>query len=1399
MRKLVRFISSIIFASSFIWCAHSEEIIQEKVAFSDIEVILNGVDEFAFDPALLIEDVSYGSPPTSISLDGRVRNTRFGKSKGYDHITLLNKNNLFVGKNITRRGHIGINDFDLNSEFINQGNRTTKHIVAEVSLSNFPEALVMVKGSRYIQVLQGDKNSSFKKMAKRIYFEKPVVDLSKTNGAGLHRSDANLKDVVSILHDNYFNVYNIQSALGKPVFSRDIFLLPEQRFNFEGKGIIITSHNTSRYLTFAVLSKLIGKLKLTSFVFNKAAPQLGFTERSITIPVERFLTSPPNGDEEKEEPIAIKLVTPGANRSKKAPAPPAIVLLSSVNKNTGNGMPSEGRLRLFNLSYNNFDVSTTRSITPLNEARNSSTHLYQGKLSLTLVKQKVKDIYKDYVVVKPNPAELKKMDEYIDNKRLCRNAEVNTTVRALSIADITSKTSYFKHDGVDIPKSDRSGPDHNQDIVVAGNVALSKCGGRPFVQILNISQTLQMERVAEKVVINTYKVSQNNEKETIKTSLKDTKVTDIAVSRFNSDSLPDVVLLDANSNNLILIRQQPRPCVTYITSIANGHQGWESITGNVTKTEYPDLYNRRLSQEIDKVNVERRTSSTSRPELCSAAHIPINAHWEKETQPGAFRHIAGRLSWLASSMVEVPVCTLTRPSGNIFSPIDYWLSYRWALLPYTPPCPLVWPAPTVASTAQIILAGMGAGLEYFGAEASGNASRSTANTLSRAINFAVEKSRKAMDECTGQVAVDSIGFSRGTTVVSEAMQNVDLRPLSFNAAASLVYLDSIDPSWGKSDFPPKSLTTAPSGDAIRPWARSGFMVGDPKVRAAGNALISSVYSGRPMDFLGDLDLFNNAIGEGVHEGTKNIARDIAGLPSGYHRLPSLENTGGWYASSGTTDHTGVRDSLLYLPKTTLEFLNDSALDKEDYEDLVISRLLDPTLSPPNYISNQNTSFATATRIGDLLLNPRNENIDYIGWKRNIPDNVDENSYLPKKCNPNNTLEPQEPNTVLSQKVTEFISDAFFNYAQGFVANATDLVKISKPLPKDSKYKLETLYSGPNAEPIREMIINTADQQLPSGKDFDSSWGTTFPCNDCPTLSSNKDESRYPKFISRLKSKLSLDSDNTEQKWSENTLINEENIDNDAVNMYGILASGASRLDDAQLIFNEAVTKITQKLRYQSTNEEKLIVRVFYQKTAPTGSLTVNLTGPRLSMTKSQNNIPINRLTEFRFEANRSSQRASGEEKFDSITLKGNDIRISSVSVRNELPWAHPSNDVHYEMVHMIKGVDWEAARSMAQERLFNGKKGKLAEFPNNDVKEVMSQLGVDQPVWLGARGKAGKRNSLRWETSQEIVNLSVETNTESKIQEDSYLFYSEADDQFYSSGMRATVDDLPIGFLISYQ
>jgi hypothetical protein len=952
-------------------------------------------------------------------------------------------------------------------------------------------------------------------------------------------------------------------------------------------------------------------------------------------------------------------------------------------------------------------------------------------------------------------------------------------ITALRVADIAAAAG-------------RSGPDGRPEIVVAGDLSPDKCDRRlPFVHVTAVGDGLALARLAEAVV---WDIPNG-------TLVGPSAIADFDIGRFNDDALPDVALLDSGNNALILMRQQPAPCVTFITAITHGHQGTSSILAGpanvipiqsgletVPPVTYNDAYNADLTNRVAQINAARRTpfADNDLPELCPVAHVAVNGHWEQATVPGAFLHMVGRAGWLLGSAAPSPTCKspLLLPNPKP-TPQSFWLSGFWLLVPQPPLHPrpaCIGPLPNYGSRAQFLLAGAGFATELIGRNMSAAASRSAAADLAVALDEAVATARGAMDVCTGKVTLDAVGFSRGTGVTSTAMRSVDMRPLRYNADASLLYLDAIDPSWGPPPDPMPGATWV-NGDRIRPWARSGYVVEDPLALSAGSARVSSVFAGIPDPVLpGPLSVLEAPFNPlpPVLSGV-NVHRDVIGLPSGYDRSGTLTANGGWFAVAPGLTHVAVRDMMLNGPG---------------------GATTSPLVAPAGYVAMNGItpSFANATHLGDFLIEPRRPVAGFAeaGWQRDLPGPP----LVPDACQPGGGASGGATGGEATQAPRdELVADPDFYLAHGLVANAVELVALTGRPDSDAKeHALEQLIPETGPDYVRSFLTATAEARLPPGDGF-AAWSAPAGCNNCPLVVSGSSESRLTALAGRLSAEFppATDPSALEAAWAARAAPG-GTLDGAWLHLVGLIAAGGSRLDDAVLRFGAQQATIEQILAPPSRAHPRLFLRAGLRFTGPDGTISVGLSGPGLDAEKVLTAAAGGSdAAELSFEVERAAVAGPGD-ALDRLRLNGRDVEVSWVSIRPEAPLVHPATGQAYELLELRQGIDWDAARALAERRSLDGMSGRLAEFDAADpaaAADILRELGATGPVWLGATGEAGSVGDMAWLSGGPVDGLDPDGSLLAPAEKRAFLLALPGS-KLLRSGARAALEGRPIGLLVAY-
>ena len=344
-----------------------------------------------------------------------------------------------------------------------------------------------------------------------------------------------------------------------------------------------------------------------------------------------------------------------------------------------------------------------------------------------------------------------------------------------------------------------------------------------------------------------------------------------------------------------------------------------------------------------------------------------------------------------------------------------------------------------------------------------------------------------------------------------------------------------------------------------------------------------------------------------------------------------------------------------------------------------------------------------------------------------------------------------------------------------------------------EYRLDALFPLTSTV-IADFIRNTARAGFPVLADQSGNWTVVDPppscasegTGNCIRYGSFSSQPCTEVFTERLLSPLippGVDltdpaalNDNIaqlNQEWRQATLTEDGALSADRINLYQQVLAGGSRLDDAFVQFPTEEASLRQTLEIGSRLHSRLIVRLFYGISGNDAALTVHLNGQSLDATAAIDPNSVGFRREFMFTAVRDGATDFGQA--DTLTLTGKNVRVYAVSVRSQMPQRNPINGHFYEYMLFDGGTDWEAARAMAERRVFRGRKGQLATFALPDIKalhEVRKIFAPDTVVWLGAKGVPTDDKAFTWLNGQPFLSQPWHRRTtfDPDAREESYLF-----------------------------
>ncbi len=803
---------------------------------------------------------------------------------------------------------------------------------------------------------------------------------------------------------------------------------------------------------------------------------------------------------------------------------------------------------------------------------------------------------------------------------------------------------------------------------------------------------------------------------------------DLAVGQFNDDDLLDVAVLDAGTGNVIIVRQQPPPCMTFITAPVHGMLAL--IDGSY---EPISLFNRRMVPEVEAANAIRRPANsfrdlqgTDNASLCPVRFIDVRGHWEHLSGVGREMIVVGRASWIASDwIVWVPAPMVLGAPNPLSSP---------AMVP-----PLYWASAVWMSNATLgdwsafyrfALGGIGFGAEIIGRSQSSAASLDAAQRLNivlrEAINDADGRMSEAIDgACTGNIFVDLLGHSRGGPVVTQALRRGFGERANYNFEVSTTILDAPDPSgW----------------DNLRPWIRGGFIVGDPLITRVGSEWNSSFFSESSAGEIPVVDateawLIEDLIGMAPPQVTavfpvmEVIRTDIIGLPIGRDRQAELElserSFGAYQGPLGN-----IRHKEIFAGDPNVGSTNGIMWVEPSPEpgQLGQNNIRQPH---PSLVNASEFTVLSSTHLGSMLADPRGFDPSFaVGFHTStdfdesdeaacFPD--DTNCGVPGPCTQQVTdaagaeSESRSSDGLL---VRELVPDFDFRLAGGVAQNARVLT--ASPAPD-----VKTTLPNDELADLRTFITDTAS----TGWVADGTWqhtGTVKLNGEYPTL----DDSMQP-FVG-----ASTDPDDLQ---AELEALSDDDLRDRIAGMSAAAAYATGKEDSWVDIVSGSVST---KLFPASLSAQQLLVRVEYDLgVSASAKLKLSLVGPGIFTSASWNSTGGTTRRVAELVVNRSGTFATGR---DVVAVQGTDVRVFAVSVRPAPPVQVSGSTSRFELVLLEAGTSPARAAALASRSFYQGKRGRLARFTSTTV---LDQLKADTSAWVDASSASGGEGTFSFSDS----------------------------------------------------
>jgi hypothetical protein len=794
---------------------------------------------------------------------------------------------------------------------------------------------------------------------------------------------------------------------------------------------------------------------------------------------------------------------------------------------------------------------------------------------------------------------------------------------------------------------------------------------------------------------------------------------DVVVGQFNDDSLLDIAVLDRTTGNLIIVRQQPPPCISFITSASHGLLGSPSYTPTAR-------FNRLLAEEMVRANAVRRPASGFRDNAtaaniaqCPARFLDVRGHWEQLSGRDTGWLVASRAGWLGGALVPTPALIIPAIPPvlplPVFEPFAYWASAGWLLIGDVP------------SIVRFGLGGIGLGTELIASVAHRASSLAASALLNTQLRNAIADANTSMDSCTGNIYLDLLGHSRGGPMITSALRMGLGTRANFNFDLSTTLLDAVDPS---------------IGDQLRPWTKAATMVNDPNITRVGSEWNSS-FHGSNSSGEGGIWAIEDFVALWAPSGfiAEFIRADIVGLPKGRARAELTDPARSFGAYQGPL--VGIRHKEFAGDPTTATAGTPGAtgigMTWVNPNNSAINNLYAPVAS----LGASLFAFGSTSHLGTFLTAPRTfSTTGAVGFHTTSSfTTTSEESCFPSGCGPFIGTCPQDISGGVAAAanlrdgqgmiVRELVPDYDFRNATGIVGNAKELY-VSNPNLKE--------IPNPQFDTLRAFIQTTATTSWVQDGTWKRIGTVTFPASQGTVAASMQPYVTDPAV--NFSALTSAQQEAQIAVWKQQL---EDLNDADTAARITTLSDAAAKKTSvtnayAQFPVTGSAT-ISAVLSPASIQADELLVRVEYDLGATSlAKVSVSLSGP--SLASSATWLPVAGTTRRVAEVivYRSNAATTGA---DLVKIVATDAQVFAVSVRPNLPYASTTTNSAFEFVVLESGVSRERAANLAARSVWQGTVGRLARFQSiNTLNEMASGVAPDARAWVDGVSSNGAAGSF---------------------------------------------------------
>ncbi|MBI5497270.1 MAG: HYR domain-containing protein [Deltaproteobacteria bacterium] len=867
-------------------------------------------------------------------------------------------------------------------------------------------------------------------------------------------------------------------------------------------------------------------------------------------------------------------------------------------------------------------------------------------------------------------------------------------------------------------------------------------------------------------------------------------LTDLVVDHFNGDNLLDVAASGAWTGNgtpadlatgrIVVIKQRPQPCKTFLTFITPGQVGNAFVTPPLIPVpEFPegDAYQAAISDNLIPMVERNRRPGDGTPEDCPVDWGSSSVHWEQLTAEGAQLVSASRAAWMLGAALLLPLCVsmglpvpivsgrpfpavygptgVTRPDGRATTPQDYWPQ---SILFTAIPCPPGYM--NLGAKVRWELSGLGAGLELLSRAPYSAGSHRAGAFLANEVADQVDRARARMagaGNCRGNVSVDLIGWSRGGLVTSHALNVLGNTgrdaALWYDATVRTTFIDAFG-----------DMAVA---DPPRPWVYGGYLTRDARLTRWRNEAGTSFFAAQPavidaldratLIFMGDrlgfpMNTFpaprclvnNPAMGQVNPAMTQCLLPNALGMSRPQFALGNYNTL-----AAAALDEPASAAVMTTMP-TTHTTAWAEFLDVRDTNPAQVVRYFGGGVGFPAFSFPQGTLFGQDILVGAggaPLRGPGNFTDN--GWT-----DIGLNAWYPldPSCPANTGTPPSQlpnpPQRASMQLAQEYVDDPVFAIMRGIVRNAR--LVLTDPRVRDYQKDLPVPATGGGniTTEFWDRMAAVAELSFAEG----GAWRASRAGPGGITIEGTHEEDlghTYDPLVDTYAPGTAPDVNDTAAVEQLAAAVAGGLGDSSSDEFYdettyaAHLAAGSTTTGMAYAQFPaDHPETLEVDLGWDSLGSQTLHIALDVSFSSAGGFLDFEMLGPGFSTSTQHFALPVANpryRPTYRFEVTRSGPADLSQK--DTLRLTGQGVLLHRVSARSRGP-VFRSDGHAYQLVQVDSGLDWRAALRLASHDVLHfdqaSATGHLATIADRaELDFITSTFGAEVRAWVGAEAAAG--------------------------------------------------------------